>query len=70
MSVHLHLLKPEPTERPQSDAFEQGLERDLDNPRQDRDSRKLDPRKNFNFFVEHFLDVRREAAVELRVGGE
>ena len=70
MSVNLHLLKPEATERSQSDAFQQSLERNLDDPGQDRDSRKLDPRKDLNFFVEHFLDVGGETGVQLGCCGE
>lgn len=70
MGVNLHLLKAEPAEGPQADALEQGLERDLDDARQDGDAGELDRRKNLDLFVEHLLDVRREAGVELRRRGQ
>ena len=57
MRIHLHLLKAESTERSQPDAFEKRLQRNLDDTGQDGDSRKLDRRKDLDFFVKHFLNV-------------
>ena len=65
MGVNLHLLEAEPAERPQPHTLEQRLDRDLHDARQDRNPGKLDRRKDFDLLVEHFLDVGREAGVEL-----
>ena len=42
VSVHLHLLKPEPAERSQPDALEERLEGNLHHPGQNGDAGKLD----------------------------
>ncbi len=55
--VHLHLLKAESTERPQPDALQKSLQRNLNDPSQDRDSRKFYGRKDLDFFIEHLLNV-------------
>lgn len=57
MRVNLHLLESEPAESPQTNALQQSLERNLHNPRQDGNPRKFDRGKNFDFLIEHFLDV-------------